>query len=237
MVFLMNMERRLLWTQTSELMLHPKLGVAMPYINRKLNICRRTLMQEAFDEQRRLDELAERARLLYVAMTRAKLHLELVATVADLERTKWDLDLPPSDSRVREAGSMITWVMQAISTDAHTKSTNYPQASTPWDCRDWDELPQKTVDKVRGDGGGCIKGAFAFANGTARGRFPGKNGADGHSAAENVGIRTGEKNRQTHCRFRMWRRKLRRSTRWMRTARRCCCRNCRAVRPSWRRSG
>lgn len=147
-VFLMNMERRLLWTQTSELMLHPKLGVAMPYINRKLNICRRTLMQEAFEEQRRLDELAERARLLYVAMTRAKLHLELVATVADLERTKWDLDLPPSDSRVREAGSMITWVMQAISTDAHTKSTNYPQAATPWDCRDWDELPQKTVDKV-----------------------------------------------------------------------------------------
>ena len=148
MVFLMNMERRLLWTQTSELMLHPKLGVAMPYINRKLNICRRTLMQEAFEEQRRLDELAERARLLYVAMTRAKLHLELVATVTDLEHTKWDLDLPPSDSRVREAGSMITWVMQAISTDAHTKSTNYPQASTPWDCRDWDELPQKTVDKV-----------------------------------------------------------------------------------------
>ena len=81
-------------------------------------------------------------------MTRAKLHLELVATVADLERTKWELALPPSDSRVREAGSMITWVMQAISTDAHTKSTNYPQASTPWDCRDWDELPQKTVDKV-----------------------------------------------------------------------------------------
>ena len=147
-VFLMNMERRLLLMQTSELMLHPKLGVAMPYINRKLNICRRTLMQEAFDEQRRLDELAERARLLYVAMTRAKLYLELVATVADLERTKWELALPPSDSRVREAGSMITWVMQAISTDAHTKSTNYPQASTPWDCRDWDELPQKTVDKV-----------------------------------------------------------------------------------------
>ena len=147
-VFLMNLERRLLLTQTSELMLHPKLGVALPYINRKLNICRRTLMQEAFEEQRRLDELAERARLLYVAMTRAKLHLELVATVAGDERTKWELALPPSDSRVRGALSMITWVMQAISTDAHTKSTNYPQASTPWDCRDWDELPQKTVDKV-----------------------------------------------------------------------------------------
>ena len=81
-------------------------------------------------------------------MTRAKLHLELVATEDGLERTKWELALPPSDSRVREAGSMITWVMQAISTDAHTKSTNYPQAATPWDCRDWDELPQKTVDKV-----------------------------------------------------------------------------------------
>lgn len=147
-VFLMNLEHSLLRAQTGTMLLHPKLGVALPYINRKLNICRRTLMQEAFEEQRRLDELAERARLLYVAMTRAKLHLELVATVAGDERTKWELALPPSDSRVRGALSMITWVMQAISTDAHTKSTNYPQASTPWDCRDWDELPQKTVDKV-----------------------------------------------------------------------------------------
>ena len=147
-VFLMNMERSLLRTQTSAMLLHPKLGVALPYINRKLNIRRRTLMQAAFDEQRRLDELAERARLLYVAMTRAKLHLELVASVADDEREKWEWAAPPSDSRVREAGSMIAWVMQAISTDAHTKSTSYPQASTPWDCRDWDELPQKTVDKV-----------------------------------------------------------------------------------------
>lgn len=147
-VFLMNLEHSLLRVQTGTMLLHPKLGVALPYINRKLNICRRTLMQEAFEEQRRLDELAERARLLYVAMTRAKLHLELVATVAGDERTKWELALPPSDSRVRGALSMITWVMQAISTDAHTKSTNYPQASTPWDCRDWDELPQKTVDKV-----------------------------------------------------------------------------------------
>lgn len=147
-VFLMNLEHSLLRAQTGTMLLHPKLGVALPYINRKLNICRRTLMQEAFEEQRRLDELAERARLLYVAMTRTKLHLELVATVAGDERTKWDLALPPSDSRVRGALSMIAWVMQAISTDAHTKSTNYPQASTPWDCRDWDELPQKTVDKV-----------------------------------------------------------------------------------------
>lgn len=147
-VFLMNLEHSLLRAQIGTMLLHPKLGVALPYINRKLNICRRTLMQEAFEEQRRLDELAERARLLYVAMTRAKLHLELVATVAGDERTKWELALPPSDSRVRGALSMIAWVMQAISTDAHTKSTNYPQASTPWDCRDWDELPQKTVDKV-----------------------------------------------------------------------------------------
>lgn len=147
-VFLMNLEHSLLRAQTGTMLLHPKLGVALPYINRKLNICRRTLMQEAFEEQRRLDELAERARLLYVAMTRAKLHLELVATVAGDERTKWELALPPSDSRVRGALSMITWVMQAISTDTHTKSTNYPQASTPWDCRDWDELPKKTVDKV-----------------------------------------------------------------------------------------
>ena len=145
-VFLMNLSRSILRTRPSAMQLHPKLGVALPYINRELNIRRKTLMQEAFEEQRQLDELAERARLLYVAMTRSKRHLELVASVTDKERAKWDA--PLSDSRVKDAGSMIAWVMQAISTDAHTKSTSYPQASTPWDCRDWDELPQKTVDKV-----------------------------------------------------------------------------------------
>ena len=145
-VFLMNLSRPMLRARKSAMQLHPKLGVALPYVNRALNIRRQTLMQEAFEAQRVLDELAERARLLYVAMTRAKLHLELVATVTEKEREKWDA--PLSDSRVANAGSMITWVMQAISTDAHTKSTTYPQASTPWECRDWDELPEKSVDKV-----------------------------------------------------------------------------------------
>lgn len=145
-VFLMNLSRSILRTQQSAMQLHPKLGVALPYINREMNIRRKTLMQEAFEAQRKLDELAERARLLYVAMTRAKRHLELVASVTDKERAKWDA--PLSDSRVADAGSMMAWVMQAISTDAHTKSTSYPQTSTPWICRDWDELPQKTVDKV-----------------------------------------------------------------------------------------
>lgn len=145
-VFLMNLSRSLLRTQKSAMQLHPKLGVTLPYINRSLNIRRRTLMQDAFDAQRKLDDLAERARLLYVAMTRAKLHLELVASVKEKEREKWDA--PLSDNRVANAGSMIAWIMQAISTDAHTKSTTYPQASTPWDCRDWDELPKKSVDKV-----------------------------------------------------------------------------------------
>lgn len=148
-VFLMNLSRSLFRPQKSAMQMHPKLGVTLPYINRSLNIRRRTLMQEAFEAQRKLDELAERARLLYVAMTRAKLHLELVASVKEKDREKWDA--PLSDSRVANAGSMIAWVMQAISTDAHTKSTTYPQASTPWDCRDWDELPQKSVDKVGKD--------------------------------------------------------------------------------------
>ncbi len=61
-------------------------------------------MQEAFDEQRRLDELRNGTPAV-CGDERAKLHLELVATVDGLERTKWELALPPSDSRVREAGA------------------------------------------------------------------------------------------------------------------------------------
>lgn len=145
-VFLMNLEREMLQRRTHALQMHTKLGVALPYINRKLNIRRKTMLHDAFAIQRTLDELAERARLLYVAMTRAREHLELVACVSARDRAKWDA--PPSDNRVQDAGSMINWVMQAISTDAHTKSTSYPQATTPWIVRDWDDLPKETVDKI-----------------------------------------------------------------------------------------
>lgn len=145
-VFLMNLEREMLQRRTANLQLHTKLGAALPYINRKWNIRRKTMMHDGFAIQRTLDELAERARLLYVAMTRAREHLELVACVTERDRAKWDA--PPSDGRVQAAGNMITWVMQAISTDAHTKSTSYPQAATPWLIRDWDDLPSTSVDKI-----------------------------------------------------------------------------------------
>lgn len=145
-VFLMNLERRLIRAQQSNLQLHPRLGAALPYVNRSLNIRRKTMLHDALGSQRNLDELAERARLLYVAMTRAKERLELVACVNERDRERWQSAM--SDAAVREAGSMINWIMQAISTDTNTKSTTYPQAATLWNVRLWTEFPEKSVDKT-----------------------------------------------------------------------------------------
>lgn len=48
---------------------HNELGVCLPYVNKPLRIRRTTLGDQAFVLRKRADEMAERARLLYVAMT------------------------------------------------------------------------------------------------------------------------------------------------------------------------
>lgn len=144
-VFLMQMSGGLHKPFRGELLMHTRLGVAMPYVNRELRIKRKTLADEAFKVQRELDEKAERARLLYVAMTRAREHLIMVGCCKESQRDVWLL--PSSDYAVWHARSMTDWVMQAVSRDMHSLSTAYPQDGNPWNIRVWSELPSQTVDK------------------------------------------------------------------------------------------
>ena len=149
-VFLMQMSGALTKPSQGELKMHTRLGVAMPYVNSELRIKRKTLADEAFRVQKELEEKAERARLLYVAMTRARERLIMVGCCKENQRDLWAL--PPGDYAVSQARSMTDWVMQGISTDINSLSTTCPQDENPWNVRVWSNLEgvraEQAVDKT-----------------------------------------------------------------------------------------
>lgn len=150
-VFLMQMSSRLHKNFRGEILMHTELGIALPYVNRKLCIRRKTMADAAFKVRRELDEKAERARLLYVAMTRARERLIMVGSCREKERDIWTL--PESDYRVWKAGSMTDWIMQEIyKHDIHNLSTTSEDAEIPWNvriCRECEGLSvDNTVDKI-----------------------------------------------------------------------------------------
>ena len=145
-VFLMQMSGGLHKPYRGELLMHTRLGLAMPYVNRELRIKRKTIADAAFKIQRELDEKAERARLLYVAMTRARERLIMVGCCKESQRDVWNL--PESDYAVWNARSMTDWVMQSVSTENLDLSTENAQDENPWKIRAWSDLTGVAVDKV-----------------------------------------------------------------------------------------
>ena len=143
-VFCMQMSGRLHKANWGELQLHTRLGAALPYVNRELRIKRKTLADDAFRIQRELDEKAERARLLYVAMTRARERLIMIGCCKDKDRDLWQL--PPSDYAVWNARSMTDWLMQGVNA-MHSQSPESPQAENPWMIRDWSQLTGLAADQ------------------------------------------------------------------------------------------
>lgn len=130
-VFCMQMSGKLHKGNTSDVLMHTNLGVALPYVNREMNIRRKTMADEAFRVQRELDEKAERARLLYVAMTRAKERLIMVGCCSGNDRAIWML--PDSDYRVWKASSMTDWIMQGDYAQHINKlSTDHTEPQIPW---------------------------------------------------------------------------------------------------------
>ncbi len=141
-VFCLRMSSKIHLPKRTGLKMHSRLGVCLPYVNRRLNIRRDTIGDDAFEVQRLLDEKAERARLLYVAMTRARERLILIGCGGQQGELNWKM--PHSAYRIWSASSMQDWVMQAF---ADEKSTGYPQGSTPWKIRVWRDFTAQTVEK------------------------------------------------------------------------------------------
>ena len=92
------------------LSLHRELGLCLPYVNRSLGVKRRVFPETLIRDARLWDERAERCRLFYVAMTRARDRLILCA--AGKEDPLWSE--PESDSRLARSASMLDWLMPAL---------------------------------------------------------------------------------------------------------------------------
>lgn len=114
----------------SALQMHSKLGVSLPYINEKARTKRATLLGSAISLRKAMEERAERARVLYVAMTRAKDRLYLIGSSSSLTAQALAGGVPPGAGElspafamenpqgkayaVWEARSMLEWVWQSI---------------------------------------------------------------------------------------------------------------------------
>ena len=146
-------------SQSGKLAYHAQLGVGLQYVNEAARTKRKTLLQSAIELARRNEEMAERARLLYVAMTRAKNRLCMLGS-ADLTGFGFQDMLAVQQNgydggvyAVKSAGSMLDWLAQCVRPWDHleekdfstnplritdnqswlsTLSTGFPQEESPW---------------------------------------------------------------------------------------------------------
>lgn len=164
-VFVLGLEQRAYQPQRGFLRCHNELGVCLPYVNKPLRIRRATLGDQAFALRKRADEMAERARLLYVAMTRARERLLLFASVPDPLHGLWFA--PAGDYRVWQGQSMLDWIMCALMDEPSlrreyleqlpemdtrgfwisTVSTDFPQPATPWKIKVCEGYSPQPVQK------------------------------------------------------------------------------------------
>lgn len=129
-VFVMGLEERFGHRRASALAMHPRLGVALPYLNETARITGDTLLHSAIALRTQSEEKAERARLLYVAMTRARDSLTLLGCGTQLTpesaATGFAALQTAGGYAVFSANSMLDWVCQcANETDSvETESAN-----------------------------------------------------------------------------------------------------------------
>ena len=149
-VYVMNLGRRMFGqAQTKAISVHGQMGFGIGYVNEEMRTKRTTLLQGAIALMEKNAERAERARVLYVALTRPKSRLVMVGSSA---KSMEALDDAPSDVyAVRGASSYLDWILQSVlpsddvsefSTDLmrknttsdafSTQATNYPQKTSHW---------------------------------------------------------------------------------------------------------
>lgn len=92
-------------------------GFAAKYVNSELRITYPSLPQLAFKKKKQLELIAEEMRVLYVALTRAKEKLHLIASISDAEKTqqKWKSNASHGEWLLKDyaragAKSYLDWI-------------------------------------------------------------------------------------------------------------------------------
>ena len=91
-----------------------ELGVSMSLVDPETRVKRTTMTESAIGISQTSRNRAEEARLLYVAMTRAKSLLILYGSPALISRSREVWRLPAGDAAAAGAGCMMDWVMQTV---------------------------------------------------------------------------------------------------------------------------
>ncbi|MDD2216190.1 MAG: helicase-exonuclease AddAB subunit AddA [Eubacteriales bacterium] len=87
MVLAGNLGRRFHPKNSNQVSLHKELGLALKLVDREQGCWKRTLLQDAIDERKAREDLAEEIRILYVSLTRSMDKLVLLGSVSDGEKT------------------------------------------------------------------------------------------------------------------------------------------------------
>ena len=114
-VFVAGMGTRFRLKDMGQLQLHGELGAALPTMDPALRTKWTTLAQEAILEKAKREALAEEARVLYVAMTRAEERLILIGTQRKGDEDRWKR--VQTVAGVAGARSQLDWVAPCALTE------------------------------------------------------------------------------------------------------------------------
>ncbi|MEG1570936.1 MAG: helicase-exonuclease AddAB subunit AddA [Clostridia bacterium] len=138
-VYLMGLGSPLKRRANSKLLtVHGELGFGLQYVHEKARTKRGTLLQAAITLREQSEDRAERARLLYVAMTRPKNRLVMLGTLSE-KNSNYDsvtraLDAGYDNSgdifMVSSAKSMLEWLLQCVSAQDIVEEWAHDEFST-----------------------------------------------------------------------------------------------------------
>lgn len=152
-VFLLNMDGKLLHTNKASLTTNRRIGISLPVMDPDKRLRYHTILETACTLRNQMEERAEKARLLYVAMTRAREKLIMV-TASDNEQI-WAMK--PGPQRIATAGNMGDWIMATacdlLRAESPSKSfpqfsTSFQQAANHWFIRVWEAKENETVENI-----------------------------------------------------------------------------------------
>jgi len=108
-------------TLTKNISMHPQLGLGLMYMNRGARTKRATLLQNVIDMRTKAEARAEKARVLYVAMTRPKNRLVMVtcndSTMEEARQMIHYREMGGQLSMVRGAKTLSDWLLQSMNED------------------------------------------------------------------------------------------------------------------------
>lgn len=161
-----NLARKINTDKNNEVLLHNELGLGVRRKDDK-NLCRYTTMpREAVALEIKRNEMSEELRVLYVAMTRARERLILVASVPNVESyvssaaKKFAYDGVISPYTVSGAGCISDWIVDCLlihpSGSAIRELAGYSgkishDETPPWDVYIVDDLDKRTVSASAAD--------------------------------------------------------------------------------------